>query len=263
MHLGYEQSDSDAFMAFLHELQNRNDLSDVVIVGDFIDLWRRDVVGLEFELSRYMEELKTLQKKTKVHYVVGNHDYHVGFLKNHGYPFTPQSSIAIERFGYTIHFLHGHQCDPIQNIPIGPSICEILCWTLSDNIGDWKSNLGDIFGPKFKLSKEQFEAKIDLLMCPPEDKRRTEAFKAQFETAADFVECLKAYFKITGEKEFIVYGHTHKPFIDIGKRVANTGCWIKGANPANTYFEFERWPPRLVEFKGQPLESTSIATLKF
>jgi len=145
---------------------------------------------------------------------------------------------------------------------LGPETSDILCWTLSDDIGKQKSWLWEILASK-GFQRDKLEAKIDSLMCPPEDKRRTEAFEAQFETAADFVECLKAYFKITGENEFIVYGHTHKPFIDIGKRVANTGCWIKGANPANTYFEFERWPPRLVEFKGQPLESTSIATLKF
>jgi UDP-2,3-diacylglucosamine pyrophosphatase LpxH len=262
VHLGYERANSDAFIEFMKTLQSRTDLGDVVIVGDFVDLWRRDVIGLEFELSRFVEELKILQAKgVKVHYVAGNHDAHVEYLKNHGYPFEPKSLVTIERFEYTIRFLHGHQCDPLQNI-LGPETSDILCWTLSDDIGKQKSWLWEILASK-GFQRDKLEAKIDSLMCPPEDKRRTEAFEAQFETAADFVECLKAYFKITGENEFIVYGHTHKPFIDIGKRVANTGCWIKGANPANTYFEFERWPPRLVEFKGQPLESTSIATLKF
>jgi UDP-2,3-diacylglucosamine pyrophosphatase LpxH len=257
VHLGYAQSDSDAFIAFIHELQNRNDLGDVVIVGDFVDLWRRDVVGLEFELSRYMEELKALQKKTNVHYVIGNHDFHVGFLKNHGYPFTPQTSVVITRFGYTIHFLHGHQCDPIQNI-LGPDTSEILCWTMSDDFGEWKSKLYDRIRPK-SMSREEFESNIESLMTPPEDRPRRE----RFGLPTDFVECLKAHFGITGEKEFIVFGHTHQAFIDLGKRVANTGCWIKGAHPANTYFEFGSWPPSVVEFNGSKLSPTSVSTLKF
>jgi UDP-2,3-diacylglucosamine pyrophosphatase LpxH len=258
VHLGYDRTDYDRFMEFLQELQSRDDLADVVIVGDLIDLWRRDVVGLEFALSRYMEELKTLQKKINVHYVIGNHDFHIGSLKNHDYPFKPQSSLMLERFGYTVRFLHGHQCDPLQNI-LGPDTSEILCWTLSDDVGEAKSRLWDLFGLKSKLSKEEFEAKVDSLMSPPEDVRRTEALGA----VTDFVECVRAYLKVTEEKEFIVFGHTHKPFIDLDSRVANTGCWIKGANPANTYFEFVQWPPRIVEFKAQQLLPTSISKIKF
>jgi UDP-2,3-diacylglucosamine pyrophosphatase LpxH len=258
VHLGYDQTDYDRFMEFLQELQSRDDLADVVIVGDLIDLWRRDVVGLEFALSRYMEALKMLQKKVNVHYVVGNHDFHIGSLKNHDYTFKPQSSLAIERFSYTVRFLHGHQCDPLQNI-LGPDTSEILCWTLSDDIGEAKSKLWDLFGGRSKLSRAEFEEKVDALMSPPEDVRRSEAF-GFFD---DFVECIKAYLKVAGEKEFIVYGHTHKPFIDLNSRVANTGCWIKGASPVNTYFEFAEWPPRIMEFKRKPLIPSTISKLRF
>jgi UDP-2,3-diacylglucosamine pyrophosphatase LpxH len=258
VHLGYDRTDYDHFMEFLQELQNRDDLADVVIVGDLVDLWRRDIVGLEFALSKYVEELKRLQNKVNVHYVLGNHDFHVGYLKNHDYPLKPQSSLTIERFGYTVRFLHGHQCDPLQNI-LGPNTSEILCWTLSDDVGEAKSRLWDLFGTKSKLPKEEFEANVESLMRPPEDERRIQAFGLP----ADFVDCIKAYLKVTEEKEFIVFGHTHEPFIDVNSRVANTGCWIKGANPANTYFEFVRWPPRIVEFNGQPLIPTTISKLKF
>jgi UDP-2,3-diacylglucosamine pyrophosphatase LpxH len=258
VHLGYSRADSEAFMEFLLELQNRNDLADVVIVGDFVDLWRRDIVGLEFELSRYMEELRKLQRKVKVHYVFGNHDFHVGYLQNHDYPFEPQSSFSIERSGYMIKFLHGHQCDPLQNI-LGPDTSEILCWTLSDNLGEAKLWLWDLFGSRSGLRQEEFEKKVNSLMIPPEDKRRTEALG----TVSDFVECVKAVLKVTAQNEFIVFGHTHKPFIDLDRRVANTGCWIKGTIPANTYFELLEWPPQVIEFKGRPLNPVSVATLNF
>jgi UDP-2,3-diacylglucosamine pyrophosphatase LpxH len=262
VHLGWDKSDSETFLAFLHELQGRSDLSDVVVIGDFVDLWRRDVVGLEFELSRYMEELKALKQKANVHYVFGNHDFHVGTLKNHEYPFTFERFVPIEKFGYKIIFAHGDQCDPIQN----DHFSEFLCWTLSDDIGKWKSKFWDIFGPlmneqtKTKLTKEEFEAKLDSIMSPPEEKRRREAFGKP----VDYVRCLKKWLGVSGENEFIVFGHTHQAFIDLAERVANTGCWIKGVNPTNTYFELgDSWPPVVLEYKGSKLPPASISTLKF
>lgn len=262
VHLGYDQADSDSFLEFIKGLQSRKDLEDVVIVGDLFDLWRRDIIGLEFELSKYVEELKVLKENVKVHYVIGNHDFHVRYLEDHGYPFTPQPSIALDRFGYTIKFLHGHQCDPLQNV-LGPNTSEYLCWTLSDDIGEAKSRLWDILSPKRELTKGEFEQQYDKIMSPPEDERRTMALAEKFGTFSSFVDCLKANFKITGEREFIVFGHTHKPFIDVQKRVANTGSWIKGASHPNTYFEFARWPPQVISFKGQPLEPRSVSALNF
>ena len=262
VHLGYAQADSDGFMEFIKGLQGRRDLGDVVIVGDLVDLWRRDVIGLQFELSRYVEELKILQKTAEVHYVAGNHDAHVEVLENHGYPFKVEPSLALDRFDYTIKFLHGHQCDPLQ-YALGPRTSEILCWTLSDDIGEAKSRLWDILGPKSEFTKEAFAQKYDEIMSPPEDERRTKALVERFGTFSNFVDCLKAKLRITGEGEFIVFGHTHKPFIDLEKRVANTGCWIKGASPPNTYFEFARWPPQVISFKGEPLEPRLVSALNF
>jgi UDP-2,3-diacylglucosamine pyrophosphatase LpxH len=264
VHLGYERADSENLMQFIKELQNRDDLGDVVIIGDFVDLWRRDVIGLEFELSKIVEELKVLQKTTEVHYVIGNHDFHMQYLEDHDYPFKPQPSLELDRFGYTIKFLHGHQCDPLQNF-LGPNTSEYLCWTLSDDIGEKKSWLWDMLTSrrKIQLTKSDFSDNIDSLMSPPEDVRRTKALAERFGTLSNFVDCLKAEFRITGKDEFIVYGHTHQPFIDLKKRVANTGSWIKGASPSNTYFEFARWPPQVIPFKGEPLETRSISTLNF
>jgi UDP-2,3-diacylglucosamine pyrophosphatase LpxH len=257
VHLGYERSDSEAFGEFVRTLQTRNDLADVVIIGDLIDLWRRDVIGLEFVLSKHVEELKTLQEKANVHYLYGNHDAHVQHLKQHGYPFQVQESIAMERFGYTFRFLHGHQCDPLQNI-FGPGTSELLCWTLSDDIGGKKSALWDLLTLKRAgVSREVFEANFDSLTSPPQDRRRT----AKFGGLSDFLTCVRAYLKITGEKEFIVFGHTHKPFIDLEKRVANTGYWEKEAPDANTYLEITGWPPRLLTFGGAELRPTSRSTL--
>ena len=115
VHLGYEESDSADFMEFLEYLEARDDIKHIVIVGDFIDLWRRDVVGLEFELSSYIEKLKKLQKRCNVHYVIGNHDFHLRELKRYAYPFRFRSSLTLRKLGYKLFFFHGFQCDPLQN----------------------------------------------------------------------------------------------------------------------------------------------------
>jgi len=261
VHLGFDRSNSKEFLEFLRQLQNRDDLEDFVIVGDFIDLWRRDVIGLEFELSKYIEELKILQKNVNIHYVIGNHDFHLRSLKNHGYPFEFKDSLLLERFGYKIRFLHGYQCDPIQNL-LGPDTSEILCWTLSDDAGEMKSRLGEILCPKLNISREDLEEKIELLKSLPEDPARRMEF-SKVGRVSDFIDCIKANFKITDDEEFIVYGHTHRPFVDTEKRVANTGCWIKDSEYTNTYFEFKEWPPRIVEFKGKEIKSTAITSLEF
>jgi UDP-2,3-diacylglucosamine pyrophosphatase LpxH len=62
-------------LEFIKRLQSSNDLGDVVIVGDLVDLWRRDVIALGFELSTCVEELKILQENAEVHYIFGNHDF--------------------------------------------------------------------------------------------------------------------------------------------------------------------------------------------
>jgi UDP-2,3-diacylglucosamine pyrophosphatase LpxH len=264
VHLGLKDSNSDDILEFLQQLQNRSDLSDLVIVGDFIDLWRRDVIGLEFEISEYIEALKAIQNKgVDVHYIIGNHDFHIGCLKNYAYPnFEFKTSLPLERFGYKINFLHGHQCDSLQII-LGPDGMEIFCWTLSDVAGDDKSKLWDILtkllnffklSPRLGVNKDTFNTQFEALMSPPENAVRKEAYEKNYKTDSEVISCLRKNLGMgKGENEFIVFGHTHKPFIDINERVANTGCWIKGT--PNTYFEFKKWPPQVIPFEVKPLKS--------
>jgi UDP-2,3-diacylglucosamine pyrophosphatase LpxH len=36
--------------------------------------------------------------------------------------------------------------------------------------------------------------------------------------------------------EFLIYGHTHEPFVKMEKKIANTGSWVK---PSATYLEID------------------------
>ncbi len=254
VHLGYEESDSESFKDFLEYLESREDITHIVIVGDFIDLWRRDVVGLGFELSSYIEKLRKIQMRCKVHYVIGNHDFHMRELKRYVYPFRFRSSLSLRKLGYKLFFLHGFQCDPLQMIAY-PTLLEVMCWTLSDDIGVKKSNIWDVIHPKkLKITKEELDKVIDNLYQPPETKLRMRAYGI----VEEIVQCIRKTFKKVKKDEFIVYGHTHRPGIFPEDRIANTGSWVKDSKKYNTYFEFTEWPPQVKVFKGKELQPQKL-----
>ena len=73
-------SDKNNFISFLDSLAKRDDITDFVICGDLLDMWRRDMVGVTIENLDILNRFRTLQSKMKIHYLAGNHDYHVRHL---------------------------------------------------------------------------------------------------------------------------------------------------------------------------------------
>jgi predicted phosphodiesterase len=53
--------------------------------------------------------------------------------------------------------------------------------------------------------------------------------------------------------EVLVFGHTHRPFINDVGSVANTGSWVTTAPIHNTYVRLEGGKPRLLVFEGQEI----------
>jgi len=250
VHLGYDKSDSTSFMRFLERLESRSDLEDIVIIGDFIDLWRRDIIGLEFELSPFMERLKKLRERCNVHYVIGNHDFHLRNLRKRGYPFRFTSSLVLRKAGYKFFFLHGFQCDPIQ-MALYPTLLELMCWTLSDDLGKKKSDIWDRIHPlKPKLEKQELYEIVDELYEPPSSSQR----KKTLGLTEEIVQCIRKKFRLVKKNEFVVYGHTHEPSLYPDDRIANTGSWVKSDKTHNTYFEFSEWPPKVSVFGGPEIK---------
>ena len=54
----------------------------LVLLGDIVDMWRRDASGVFLENRDTMDRILELPQSIKVHYVAGNHDYHVLHLRN-------------------------------------------------------------------------------------------------------------------------------------------------------------------------------------
>jgi predicted phosphodiesterase len=51
-------------------------------------------------------------------------------------------------------------------------------------------------------------------------------------------------------KEVLIFGHTHRPFVNKAENLANTGSWITAAPIHNTYVRLEGGKPRLFVFEG-------------
>jgi UDP-2,3-diacylglucosamine pyrophosphatase LpxH len=62
-HLGYTNSNVDVFSEFLSYVSTRDDVTDFVLLGDFVDMWRRDVSGLFLEQHEIMEKVLGLKMK--------------------------------------------------------------------------------------------------------------------------------------------------------------------------------------------------------
>ena len=72
VHLGYMNasktesfSDKKSFVSFLDGLAGRDDITDFVICGDLLDMWRRDMVGVTIENLDILSRFQKLASKMK------------------------------------------------------------------------------------------------------------------------------------------------------------------------------------------------------
>jgi UDP-2,3-diacylglucosamine pyrophosphatase LpxH len=174
-HLGYQNSDKRSFDAFLQGLLADDGVTDLVLLGDVVDMWRRDASGVFLENRDTLDTIGQLQQRMNVHYVAGNHDYHVLQLKDHAYPFQFLVNLTLTQGDRTLRFLHGYEFDPPQQ----PPLMEALCRVMSDEVGGFESGAwatltrdwGDL---QYFLSsifrKRGIRKSVEALQTRPEDR---------------------------------------------------------------------------------------------
>ncbi|MGP8070480.1 MAG: UDP-2,3-diacylglucosamine diphosphatase [Candidatus Bathyarchaeia archaeon] len=246
-HLGYANADKTSFNAFLDNLSQQGDVTHLVLLGDVVDMWRRDASGVFLEHHDTVAKLLNLKSKgVQVFYVAGNHDYHVLDLHNPAYPLQFSKELNLTDGPITYRLVHGYEFDPEQKEPLMAFLCRVM----SDTGGAFESNLWvDFNSANTILSKmEPSFVKADLakvterLHQRPEDRLKGTINKIN-STACNAVK----------PGEVLVFGHTHVPFINKAENVANTGSWVKDSNPYNTYVELTDGKPRLFVFGGQEI----------
>lgn len=242
-HLGYEKSNASSFSAFLDYVSSRNDVSSLVILGDFIDMWRRDVSGLFFEHHDALEKILEFERGGKeLSVVAGNHDYHLLKLLGHQYPFTFDDKVRAQGSSISYRMVHGWEFDLAQH----PIAMEALCHNMSDDAGQARSDFYNFFKTVGDKLKDLFEfhgghqAYVDHLMTTPE---------IRLAPYLDDVE--RTALKNVEDGEILVFGHTHKPFINTAQNLVNSGSWVADADITNTFVELDGSTARLYVFKSK------------
>lgn len=218
VHLGYQNTDKESFKKFLESLQRDEETTDLVLLGDIVDMWRRDASGVFLEHMDIIQQLTNLKQKMRVHYVAGNHDYHVLQLRGHGYPFNFTKNLKFVDGNITYNILHGYEFDKQQK----SAIMEALCHVMYDPI----ENFMDFFEltqiPETRLARSL--SNIERLAC-----------------------------STAKEKEILIFGHTHHPFINKAENIVNSGSWVIDSPIHNTIVELSSGKPKLSVFGEQEI----------
>jgi len=244
-HLGYANCDKAGFNAFLDELAQESDLTHFVLLGDVVDMWRRDASGVFLEAHDTVGKLLALKSKgVQIFYVAGNHDYHVLDLHNPSYPIQFSKELTLNDGPVTYRFVHGYEYDPEQKVPFMTFLCRVMSDTggaLENQLWTDFNSLNNIFSkiePSFV--KTDIAAIAEKLQRGPEVRLKDSLSKIN-----------AAAWKDVKPGEVLIFGHTHIPFVNKTENVVNTGSWVKDSNPHDTYVELTNGKPHLYIF-GPP-----------
>ena len=174
-----ETVDKAAFNRFLDDLQGDSSVTDLVLLGDVVDMWRRDASGVFLENKDTFDKVMNLQKKMRVHYIAGNHDYHVLKLQGHAYPLQFLRDLSLSEGNVNYVFKHGYEFDEMQR----EHFMESLCHAMSDAKGERDNNIwsalsrdkGDI-GYAFAVifRRAELHRQAALLFLDPEERLGSE-----------------------------------------------------------------------------------------
>ena len=206
----------------------------LVILGDFLELWRHrldDVVG---RWSRLLDRLDTMD----VIYVLGNHDADLSESQNRViHPFFNSIRHSfIEVIGQKrFKFMHGHELDPIiskQWFQMRPLLCffagafefrEDSCLVTSDAFSDALCEIGEQFLRIWYGLTGQVNSWANPSMLGLNDEKMTwlkRPIRVQNMLGRFYLD------KSQGLYDAAVSGHTHKAGY-FGDWYFNSGCWTQ------------------------------------
>ena len=136
VHLGTELSNRDRFINFIENLEN--DVDHFVLLGDILDFWRRDPVGVLLENADIIQKLMSIEPEINVSYIVGNHDFHlIRFPQSYfGAKFDLKRDLSLEYGETKYRFIHGHQIENKQfgTLKTYETFADALCMA-GDDVG--------------------------------------------------------------------------------------------------------------------------------
>lgn len=254
------ESDDRVFLEFLRYAKDEllSDGGKFVILGDFIDFWRRDFAKALIEVEEAVSTITGFEDDVELRYIVGNHDYHMLNLKESladDFPFKyVAESARLEEGGRKFFFIHGYQLEVLAN-PYYKSLTAYRCFAeqlclAGDDTGDAASKLWDMIqSSKSILEKlpripSDIPAALFSMMKGP-DERLFGRNKAALSIEDLAKSGSRSVYLGTRPDEFLIFGHTHIPFSDEGRMVANVGSWKKSPCEEYRYMVIRDGVPKL------------------
>jgi UDP-2,3-diacylglucosamine pyrophosphatase LpxH len=229
---------------YLHTKEDR-----LILLGDIFDFWRKDAAEVMIENQEAVSKLREIASRSVINYIVGNHDYsiremwRVANTKNLFSTMDKRLHLNIEGKDYT--FMHGHQFEVLAN-PYDKSE------KLYDSISAMLCNSAGVTGSAASAIWAAIDPEAHLDYMKSVKKSTSERLKGKH-NAMDTVEKLaqsKSRSIYTGADGWLVYGHTHRGYVDEDSRTANTGSWGRDGNDCGLdYMIIEGGKPKLCSYE--------------
>lgn len=247
VHLGSDHSNEHLFREFLQEVLHDERVDSFVMVGDILDMWRADADVLMKKYEDVLETLTKMSEKKEVFYVVGNHDYHfIEMNTKNEYPFPVSKAVALPLGEETYWFIHGYQFEFPDALELFEEFADILCMGM-DVMGGKAEYFWELYergASVIRMTREWFTRTFDRSINPPEKRLSRKDID-------DIREGIRRWRTENGAHPFLVYGHTHQPFVNVKGHEVNTGSWV-----ADPYF------PHLMRNTSLFIEEKSLPVLK-
>jgi UDP-2,3-diacylglucosamine pyrophosphatase LpxH len=261
IHLGYDKSDREQFDKFIDsELSQLSKADHLVILGDLLDFWRRKNAVAVIKNETILDKICKLTKKTNVYYLIGNHDYSILDFHNQFesfYPFKVSKSLRLLHENKNkFYFIHGYELEVLTQftfLTIGDyeRICENLCQRTDNFFGGIMSSLYNDLRIGLHIGEEGLNA-IHFITKPPEKRKG-------FETVEDLAmaQTPRRIFLGMEEDEYLIFGHTHRPFLAGNNKVINSGSWVKDSTIYDTYVVIDKDEIMLKQWNNSQIKDIS------
>ncbi|WP_318571056.1 metallophosphoesterase family protein [Salinigranum marinum] len=249
VHLGSSNANADAFNGFLDWIyRTRDDVAELVLLGDVWDLVRRDPFGCAWETHDTIMRLKRLGEHLPVRIVLGNHDTYLRTLDASLYDVNFSDHHVVHQRDHSIRFCHGHAFDGFQF----DRLSKRLSGPGDRGEIDPTNGLKDPVVAMARASVRAGTNRVRSLYTAVTRGARFEPVRyPRRERRAH------AYLDTVPEDK-LVYGHTHAPYVHQDNLAANPGSWKSTAPVHNTYLVIEAGHIELYRYRrdgdDEPIE---------
>lgn len=207
-----------------------SEATELTIVGDLFELWQAKMDRVLFKHNEVVKKFLYLRSKIKVRYIVGNHDY-IPFIKfvDSGigvyleYHDKDDGIIAEHGNKYDVF---NHYKNPLQSVtwPSGKRFA-----LLAASLERFVNRDADVWLEKALEKTEDFLGHAALIR-----NKVTPSSQEYLKKGGHFGEFDKAVRNhINNGAKVVIFGHTHKPQLEIIDKgiYANCGTWVDNATP--------------------------------